>query len=481
MSFESPKKVWNDLGFRGRLVVAISGVFFVVLTIGYWSLYVEFQTQLQNDFDSSLYNYTTDLLESLELSPGGEADLPYHVIFGVDKVFPFPHGDALVKIYRSPFYELFSYSSDKDAPTQLENIKEHILKNQDRQFYDLKADNGRRWRGLLMQVDDSPVPEIYFFVAVPRASLTAQENKFKSIFIAGQIVILVISAVMISLLSKGILSSLEKLTRDIRHKPIDKLDSMFEVPDGPPEIALLAKVINKLLSQVKQSLFAHQEFVAQAAHQLKTPLTIAKGHLEQYLKDHSSQNVSELVTTLEEINIMSGTITNLLNLVQIESGFQSISKIKFSLLDHIMSDIDRYNHLAKKKALKFQFQCFEEESDSGDWMVETDPQLLSISLNNLYENAIKYAVQSPIMIVLSELSTSYTLEVINSTSSSFENINLNDLKDKFVRGVSPESGQGLGLYISYKIALALDIKFDLELKDNQFIVRLLFNKTTALI
>ncbi len=130
---------------------------------------------------------------------------------------------------------------------------------------------------------------------------------------------------------------------------------------------------------------------------------------------------------------------------------------------------------------KFQFQCFEEESDSGDWMVESDPQLLSISLNNLYENAIKYASHSPILIVLRELSTSYTLEVINTTITSFENINLNDLKDKFVRGVSPESGQGLGLYISYKIALALDIKFDLELKDNQFIVRLLFNKTTALI
>lgn len=116
----------------------------------------------------------------------------------------------------------------------------------------------------LLQVDDSPVPEIYFFVAVPRASLTSQENKFKSIFFAGQIVILLVSAFMISLLSKSILVYLKCLGH-ICHMPIGQKDFMFEVPEGPPEVSILAQVLNKLLSQVKQSLFAHQEFVAQAS------------------------------------------------------------------------------------------------------------------------------------------------------------------------------------------------------------------------
>lgn len=82
---------------------------------------------------------------------------------------------------------------------------------------------------------------------------------------------------------------------------------------------------------------------------------------------------------------MSGTISNLLNLVQIESGFQNINKSKFILLDHVMNDIDRYEYLAKKKGLKFQFQCFEMENSSDGWLIDTDPQLLSIILNNLYE------------------------------------------------------------------------------------------------
>lgn len=478
MSFDKLKIIWNGLSFRARLVSCLSGLFFIILTVGYWSLYVEFQTQLQNEFDRSLYNYTTDLLENVELTPGGEADLPYHVIFGVDKVFPFPHGDALVKIYRAPFFELFSYSSDKDAPINLSIVKSHIQKNQDKQFYNLTAETGKRWRGLLLQVDDSPVPEIYFFVAVPRASLTSQENKFKSIFIAGQIVILLITAFMISLLSKSILSSLEKLTGDIRHMPIGQKDFQFEVPEGPPEVSILAQVLNKLLSQVKQSLFAHQEFVAQAAHQLKTPLTIAKGHLEQYIKSQNGENILELSTVLDEINIMSGTISNLLNLVQIESGFQNINKSKFILLDHVMNDIDRYEYLAKKKGLKFQFQCFEMENSSDGWLIDTDPQLLSIILNNLYENAIKYASDSPIMIALRENSDHYVLSMTNLTKTTFIGINPKDLKEKFVRGNSPESGQGLGLYISYKIAIALNIKFDIAIVDSKFIASLIVPKVS---
>lgn len=54
------------------------------------------------------------------------------------------------------------------------------------------------------------------------------------------------------------------------------------------------------------------------------------------------------------------------------------------------------------------------------------------------------------MIALRENSDHYVLSMTNLTKTTFIGINPKDLKEKFVRGNSPESGQGLGLYISYK-------------------------------
>ncbi len=466
------RKLWDGLGFRTRITVCLSGVFTIILAVGYWSLFLEFQDELQSEFDRSLYNYATDLLQSVELNSGGQADLPFEVIFSADKIFPFPHGDALVKIYRKPFNELFSFTTDKDAPKNLSILGERIHLNQDNQFFDLTAESGRIWRGLLMQVDDASVPEVYFFVAVPRESLTNQENKFRSIFIAGQIVILILSGFMISVLAKSLLRSLEGLTQNIREMPINSPSFKFEVPAGPPEITILAKILNQLLARIQQSLYAHQEFVAQAAHQLKTPLTIAKGHLEQLAKLHPTDPNSNLKVALDEVDMMSSTISNLLNLVQIESGFQNFSTSDVDLLDLVMCEVDRLDYLARKKALKFQIKCTDQNPNNSDWTIKTDAQLLTIIFSNLLENSIKYAIESPIEINLASTGNLFIMTISNHAKPNFPFSGTLNFKEKYIRGNTPEPGQGLGLYIAYKIALILNINLIIEEWTNDFRVKL---------
>lgn len=472
MNYENLKSFWEKLGFRARLILSLCTLFSLVLTIGYFTLYREFQIELQNEFDRSLYNYAADLLENVKLINSGKADVPLEVIFSPEKVFPFPHGNALVKIFRFPFREIFSFSSDKEAPSDLNFLYEKILRNEDDQFFDLKIKNKKKWRCILMQLDENPIPNFYFFVAVPRDSLTAQENKFKSIFIAGEIIILIISALMISFLATSMLRPLENLKNEINEMPINHRDHQFKIPKGPPEINLLAKLLNKLLMQVRQSLVAHQDFVAKAAHQLKTPLTIAKGHLEQLTYNAEYSRKNSLNVAIDEIDLMSGTINNLLNLVQIESGFQNIHKTNFSLLDLILTKIDRLDYLAKKKNIKFQIKCTEDEGPQDFWQVESDIQLVSIILNNILENALKYSSESPIELSLFAKQNQIITEISNKTELTAEEFKLLSVSEKFMRGKSMEGGHGLGLYISFKIASVLGVKFDMELRNNNFVISL---------
>ncbi len=467
----------TKMSFRWQLILSLCSLIALVLILGYWLLFARFQNELERDFDQSLYNYTADLLQNVEINSTGQADISSEVIFNKDKVFPFPHGDALVKIYNYNFDEIFSYTMDQNAPVNLSQIQKDIEAHRDNQFRDLVSDFGEEWRGLLVQLDDSPDPQLYFFVAVPKYNLNQQVRTFKSIFIFGEVVIILLCAFAISITSKRILTPLEKLNADILSTPfLHQMGFLFEdSKNSPPEVSNLINALNELLKRINQTLGAHEEFVDQAAHQLKTPLTIARGQLEMFLQQNMLKlketkiSLADINTAISEIDYMSRTITNLLSLVQIESGFQSVKFEKFDFLDHVLKEVDRLDHYAKSNQMKFLLDCKEfEGGGEHQWEICSDPQLISVVLTNLIENAIKYASVSPVKIDLINESA----HVIFKVSNSFESTDLYQ-----INGEKHKLGHGLGLYIVQKIATLVKIKTEKKLEDGKFEFSIIISKS----
>lgn len=476
MSYGSLKKNWSNLGFRGRLTTGLILLFAIIISIGYWALYLEFQKEMELEFNSSLYNYATDLIQRIEFRPNGQANLSSEVIISAEKIFPFPHGDALVKIIGFPFNSLFTFSNDHDSPRDLATLQRAMKDLPSKKFLDLAAPSGQNWRGLAIPLKTKTREKICFFVAVPLARLSMQETRLRSIFIMSHLLILTLCAVMISILSKSLLKTLEQLTNQVRELAIDKPNLIFETPGGPPEINLLAQRLNQFQTRIYQSLSAHQEFVAQAAHQLKTPLTIAFGHLEEMKNPEIDEKArrERVNVALHEIDFMASTIDNLLNLVQIEAGHQKVEKKQCDLLELILDSVARMDALSKRNGIKFQIQCVPETDKEQTWNIGTDSHLLNIILGNIFENALKYAVQSPIWVVLEQLNGINRLEIKNiqqATSKKFEGT---PLKAKFRRGHTSIPGQGLGLYIADKLAAILDIDLKVFTATNEFIVELVF-------
>lgn len=186
----------------------------------------------------------------------------------------------------------------------------------------------------------------------------------------------------------------------------------------------------------------------------------------------AEETYSNQKVALEEIDMLSSTITNLLNLVQIESGFQNFNSVEVDLLDHVMSEVDRLDYLARKKGLKFQIKCIDQNPNQPDWCIKIDPQLLSIIFGNLLENSIKYAFESPIEIKLESTENLFIIAISNQTDPKTDPMISPNLRDKFIRGNTPEPGQGLGLYIAYKIASILNINLSIENLESAFIVKL---------
>jgi len=100
---------------------------------------------------------------------------------------------------------------------------------------------------------------------------------------------LVAAAAGVSLLIGGLLlgatlwralSPLGALAVAARSTELAQLSERVEVPESDDEVALLAREFNTMLDRLEASSRQQQEFLASVGHELRTPITIARGHLE---------------------------------------------------------------------------------------------------------------------------------------------------------------------------------------------------------
>lgn len=76
------------------------------------------------------------------------------------------------------------------------------------------------------------------------------------------------------------LSPLGGLVEAARSTDLRRLDARVQVPDVDDEVAVLAREFNTMLDRLEQATAQQQEFLASVGHELRTPITIARGHLE---------------------------------------------------------------------------------------------------------------------------------------------------------------------------------------------------------
>ena len=138
-----------------------------------------------------------------------------------------------------------------------------------------------------------------------------------------------------------------------------------------------------MLERLQKSFKQSKRFSADASHELKTPLTILQGKLEQEIEteEHGSQRQRRIASLLEEVIRLRHITDKLLMLTYGDSGQLRMVKEKLDLLEiirEIVQDFDEEAH------------AFEIEGGLDAWQVQGDPAMLRKVFQNLYENAFKF-------------------------------------------------------------------------------------------
>ncbi len=157
-----------------------------------------------------------------------------------------------------------------------------------------------------------------------------------------------------------------------------------EIIDSENNIYL--KEISDFIYKIKQLLKRQKNFSEDAAHELKTPLTILRGELELALRE--SKNVDEyqqiLSSALDEVNRLIRILQSVLEITKAESGKISLTIKENNLSDILNNLVDDAKILAEEKQIKINSDI------QKNLIAEVDDLRIHQALLNLIENAIKY-------------------------------------------------------------------------------------------
>jgi two-component system, OmpR family, sensor kinase len=230
----------------------------------------------------------------------------------------------------------------------------------------------------------------------------------------------------------------------------------------PVEIRPLIDALNDLLRRLNDASLAQRTFVADAAHELRTPLAALKLQVQAARRDGTLRGEGQALERLEgRLNRIIHLAHQLLAMAR-EDANDTASMMPVSLRRLAETSVADLSLLAEAKRIDLGLET--PQGDAGDaYDVLGDKHALGILLNNLIDNAIRYTPEGgKVDVILERNAQGVGLEVVdNGTGIAVED--LDRVFNRFYRGeASKGSGSGLGLAIASSVALRHRATLDLR-------------------
>lgn len=259
-------------------------------------------------------------------------------------------------------------------------------------------------------------------------------------------ILLFILAVAGYFIVKKLTSSLTDLSEQIKHISSRNLDKHIRGINSRDEIGELAKSFNDLLDRLNQSFKREQQFIADVAHELKTPLATLRSSLEVAItRDRSNEEFKKVISeAIKDTNHLSTTLKNILDLAWSETPIEKNNTERFNLseLMNELCEISQKMAIHKKINIKVQIV--------NDIYIIGSKEKLVRALLNIIDNAIKYTPPAGIVTLSLKKGHNNAYISIKDTGQGILEKEIPHIFDRFYRGSDTDKvfGSGLGLAIT---------------------------------
>ncbi len=200
------------------------------------------------------------------------------------------------------------------------------------------------------------------------------------------ITILIVVSICAYLYAVFLSKPLAKVTAAIDHATDGYLEEQVSI-GGYDEVQKITDAFNHLLARLQTMEETRQEFVSNVSHELKTPITSMKVLSDSLLgqEDVPAELYREfMVDIAAEIERENRIINDLLSLVKLDKTSGELNITQVNINDMVEQLLKRLRPIAEKRNIELLYESFRPV------MADVDEVKLSLALNNLMENAIKY-------------------------------------------------------------------------------------------
>ena len=225
------------------------------------------------------------------------------------------------------------------------------------------------------------------------------------------------------------------------------LETRLEIGRAAEELEVLARSFNELLARLDQTFAGMRRFVADASHELRTPIAIIRGEADVALsRERSAAAYREtLAVILDESRRLSRLVDDLLNLARADAGNLRLETREFYFGDLLRDCCRSLQALAAARGIAVECRAPEDAPYRGD------EELLHRLATNLLDNAIRHTPLGGRVEASLEAAGSDYLIRVTDTGTGIAPEALPHLFERFYRGDAARSRQdggfGLGLAI----------------------------------
>ena len=254
-------------------------------------------------------------------------------------------------------------------------------------------------------------------------------------------------------LSKQTFRPFEEVIAKVNTITTENLHSRLEVPQtsGKDEIKELVTTFNYLLERLESGIMIQNNFLKNASHELKTPLTIIIGDIDVSLQQpRTNEQYEEILKSLRKDTLhLKATLEGLLVLSGLElSEPQQMETVR---IDEILWNV------LEKKAIEYPESKVSVNLDAianheNLLSVHANKHMLFIALYNILDNAIKFSFPEQVDIFAFSEKGKLLIKITDK-GPGISNADKDSIFDLFFRSDNTRhiQGQGLGLFITMQI------------------------------
>jgi two-component system sensor histidine kinase BaeS len=230
---------------------------------------------------------------------------------------------------------------------------------------------------------------------------------------------------------------------------IEKGDYSALVPEyGPPELRSVARAFNAMSARLKSSDEQRRSFLADVAHELRTPLSVIRGQAEALADGVYPPDSEHIAPILDATRSLEVLVEDLRTLVLTEAGSLVLNREPVepgALIQEVLASFD-----AQAEAFGVSLSS---TVDKGVPTTNIDPARMRSALANVISNAIRHTPDGGSIRVEVKPADKHVVITVSDTGEGIAPDLLPRIFERFVRGPG-SAGSGLGLAITNDIVTA---------------------------